>query len=53
MAFTAKAQLLEINVNAEEILDYCDKGGALLKESIAFASVYPANNLLKVSLINK
>jgi spermidine/putrescine-binding protein len=34
--------------NAHEILEYCDKGGALLKESLAFSSPQKQSDLLKV-----
>jgi hypothetical protein len=52
MAFHARSRLLEKSGknldNAHEILDYCDKGGALLNESLAFSSLHPHNHLLKV-----
>ena len=54
MAFCARSRFLENtgkNVdNPHEILDYCDKGGALLKESLAFSSLYPQSDLLKVKV---
>ena len=52
MAFHARSRLLEKSGqnldNVHEILDYCDKGGALLKESLAFSSDDSSNNLRKV-----
>jgi hypothetical protein len=52
MAFHARSRLLEKSGknldNAHEILDYCDKGGALLNESLAFSSDDSQNNLRKV-----
>lgn len=52
MAFKARSQVLgckeQESENISELLEYCDNGGALLRESIAFASLSPPNNLLKV-----
>jgi hypothetical protein len=52
MAFRARSRLLEKSSqnldDAQEILDYCDKGGALLKESLTFLSDDSPNNLRKV-----
>ena len=52
MAFHARSRLLEKSGknldNAHEILDYCDKGGALLNVSLAFSSDDSQNNLRKV-----
>ena len=52
MAFHARSRMLEKSgkslENAYEILEYCDKGGALLKESLAFSSLHPQSTLLEV-----
>ena len=52
MAFYARSRILEKNGknldNAYEILEYCDKGGALLKESLAFSSLHRQSDLLEV-----
>jgi hypothetical protein len=52
MAFRARSCLLgkggKNPDDAHQILDYCDKGGAILKESLAFSSLYPQSHLLKV-----
>lgn len=52
MAFRARVRVLR-NKNhktdcTHEALECCDRGGALLRESIAFASLHPENHLLKV-----
>lgn len=55
MAFRARSRMLENTGkgldNMHEIVEYCDKGGALLKESLAFSSLYPQSDLLKVSVL--
>lgn len=52
MAFHARSRMLEKSGksldNAYEILEYCDKGGALLKESLAFSSLHRQSTLLEV-----
>ena len=52
MAFRARSRLLEKSGenpdDAHQIIDYCDKGGALLNKSLAFSALQPQSHLLKV-----